>query len=230
MLDELAGAVIAKRLTERCEHFVLDGKGSAPMPLDVSRSTPERLAEAPELATLEILDCAADVASRALLAASPELLEHDFLLEHATVGLAALPARPPAPPPSRTSASRRCPGPATPSMREPGLLAQPSLLADLLDEGLRAPSVRALVVHDLRDEPRLRIRRQHRGCGHLAGELRTFCGHRRLGPGGSLDLRAVMRRLRLGDVVESVRRLGSPSGSVAAGTLRRAAADRNSKP
>jgi hypothetical protein len=55
------------------------------MPLDVSRATPEQMAEAPELAALEILDCAADVASRALLAASPELLERDFLLEHAAV-------------------------------------------------------------------------------------------------------------------------------------------------
>jgi len=55
------------------------------MPPDAPRATPEQMAEAPELAALEILDCAADVASRALLAASPELLEHDFLLEHAAV-------------------------------------------------------------------------------------------------------------------------------------------------
>lgn len=55
------------------------------MPPDVRRATPERLAEAPELAALEILDCAADAAARALLAASPELLERDFLLEHASV-------------------------------------------------------------------------------------------------------------------------------------------------
>jgi len=55
------------------------------MPLDVSPATPERLAEAPELAALEILDCTAHVASRALLAASPELLDHDFLLEHASI-------------------------------------------------------------------------------------------------------------------------------------------------
>lgn len=55
------------------------------MPPDVPRASPERLSEAPELAALEILDCVADVASRALLAASPELLEHDFLLEHAGV-------------------------------------------------------------------------------------------------------------------------------------------------
>jgi hypothetical protein len=49
------------------------------MPPDVPRATPERLAETPELAALEILDCAADAANRPLLAASPELLEHDFL-------------------------------------------------------------------------------------------------------------------------------------------------------
>ncbi len=55
------------------------------MPLDVSPATPEQFAEAPELAALEILDCAADVASRALLAAAPELLDHDFLLEHASI-------------------------------------------------------------------------------------------------------------------------------------------------
>jgi hypothetical protein len=55
------------------------------MPLDLSLATPEKLAEAPELAALEILDCAAVVASRALLAASPELLDHDFLLEHASI-------------------------------------------------------------------------------------------------------------------------------------------------
>ncbi len=55
------------------------------MPLDLSRSTPEQLAEAPELAALEILDCAASVANRALLASSPELLDHDFLLEHANI-------------------------------------------------------------------------------------------------------------------------------------------------
>jgi len=55
------------------------------MPLDVSPATPEQLAEAPELAALEILDCAAHVATRALLATSPELLDHDFLLEHASI-------------------------------------------------------------------------------------------------------------------------------------------------
>jgi hypothetical protein len=55
------------------------------MPLDLPRATPEQLAEAPELAALEILDCAAHVAYRALLATSPELLDHDFLLEHANI-------------------------------------------------------------------------------------------------------------------------------------------------
>jgi hypothetical protein len=55
------------------------------MPRDVSRATPERLAEAPELAALEILECTAGTAARALLAASPELLERDFLLEHAGI-------------------------------------------------------------------------------------------------------------------------------------------------
>jgi len=34
---------------------------------------------------------------------------------------------------------------------------RPGLLADLLDEGLRATSVRALVIHDLYDQPRLRV-------------------------------------------------------------------------
>jgi hypothetical protein len=55
------------------------------MPPDVRRATPERLAEAPELAVLDILDCAANAASRALLATSPELCSPDFLLEHASV-------------------------------------------------------------------------------------------------------------------------------------------------
>ncbi len=55
------------------------------MPPDGSRARPEQLAEAPELAALEILDCAANAASRALLAACPELLEHDFLLEQSSV-------------------------------------------------------------------------------------------------------------------------------------------------
>jgi hypothetical protein len=55
------------------------------MPLDLSRATPEQLAETPELAALEILDCAAHVAYHALLAASPELMEHDFLLEHGSI-------------------------------------------------------------------------------------------------------------------------------------------------
>jgi hypothetical protein len=55
------------------------------MPPDLPRATPEQLTEAPELAALEILDRAADATARALLAANPELLERDFLLEHSAV-------------------------------------------------------------------------------------------------------------------------------------------------
>jgi hypothetical protein len=37
----------------------------------IPQATPERLMEAPELAALEVLACAADAASRALLAPAP---------------------------------------------------------------------------------------------------------------------------------------------------------------
>jgi hypothetical protein len=44
-------------------------------------STPDELAEEPELAPLEILRSAAEVSRRALLAAHPELTERQFLDE-----------------------------------------------------------------------------------------------------------------------------------------------------
>ena len=87
-------------------------------------------------------------------------------------------------------------------------LPRPGLLADLLDEGLRATSVRALVIHDLHEQPRLRILGQDGGFAHFAGELRAF--GRRRAPGSLVRLRrggSELRRLRLGDVVESGRRV-----------------------
>ena len=107
----------------------------------------------------------------------------------------------------------------------PRLLPQPDLLANLLDEGPGASSVRALVVHDLREQPRLRVLGQDRGSAHLAGELHALWCRRDPWPRGNRGRRAMMRRLRLGDVVESVRRLGSSTRTMAAGTGRRAAAE-----
>src|SRR5438105_11121131 len=105
-------------------------------------------------------------------------------------------------------------------------LPRPGLLADLLDEGLRATSVGALVIHDLHEQPRLRILGQNGGFAHFPGELRTL-GRRR--PAGTLGcLRrggSELRRLRLGDVVESGRRVGSPARAMATGTGRCAAAE-----
>src|SRR5438105_8277298 len=104
-------------------------------------------------------------------------------------------------------------------------LPRPGLLADLLHEGLRATSVRALVIDDLREQPRLRVLAQDGGFAHFAGELRAF-GRRgapgtlgRLHRGGS-----EVRRLCLGNVVESGRRVGSPARAMAAGTGRGATA------
>jgi hypothetical protein len=91
-------------------------------------------------------------------------------------------------------------------------LPRPGLLADLLDEGLRATSVRALVIHDLHEQPRLRVLAQDGGFAHFAGELRAF--GRRRAPGTLGRLRrggSEVRRLCLGDVVESGRRVGSPA-------------------
>src|SRR2546426_1505382 len=105
-------------------------------------------------------------------------------------------------------------------------LPRPGLLADLLDEGLRATSVRALVIHDLHEQPRLRVLAQDRGFAHFAGELRAF--GRRGAPGTLGRLRrggSEVRRLCLGDVVESGRRVGSPARAMAAGTGRGAAAE-----
>ena len=48
-------------------------------------ATPELLAQAPELAALEILGHAGDTAYRALIAAHPELESPDFLLEQGGV-------------------------------------------------------------------------------------------------------------------------------------------------
>src|SRR5207253_1322055 len=56
----------------------------------------------------------------------------------------------------------------------PDLSSEPSLLANLLHEGPGAASVRALVVHDLREQPRFRVLCQDRGGAHLEGELHTF--------------------------------------------------------
>lgn len=48
-------------------------------------STPETLARDPELAALEILDAAADIARRALFAAYPEIVGGDFFVEQPNV-------------------------------------------------------------------------------------------------------------------------------------------------
>ena len=50
------------------------------MPCDITR--PEQLTEWPELACLEVLQCAADAAFRALVASFPILEQRDFILEH----------------------------------------------------------------------------------------------------------------------------------------------------
>ncbi|MEI7792918.1 MAG: hypothetical protein WCI57_05540 [Candidatus Berkelbacteria bacterium] len=55
------------------------------MTIDYLGLTPEELAEAPELAAVHILECAAETTGRALLAALPDLENHEFLLEHANV-------------------------------------------------------------------------------------------------------------------------------------------------
>jgi hypothetical protein len=47
--------------------------------------TPDLLAQAPELAVLEVLGHAGDTAYRALIAAHPELESPDFLLEQGSV-------------------------------------------------------------------------------------------------------------------------------------------------
>lgn len=48
-------------------------------------STPDELAEAPELAALHILASAAEISRRALLAAHPELIDRSFLAEEAEI-------------------------------------------------------------------------------------------------------------------------------------------------
>src|SRR5512138_3378332 len=55
-----------------------------------------------------------------------------------------------------------------------GRSVRSGLLADLLDERPCAATVRALVVHDLRDESFLRVLVQGAAGAHLARELHTF--------------------------------------------------------
>ena len=102
---------------------------------------------------------------------------------------------------------------------------RPSLLANLLHEGLGASPMRALVVHDLREEPRLRVRGQHRAGAHFKGKLHAFRCRRALRPRGERDLGAMVRRLGLGYVVEPGRSIGAPTRAMAAGAGRRAAAE-----
>src|SRR5438093_588521 len=84
------------------------------------------------------------------------------------------------------SANRGCTAPVN-----PGLFVWPDLLADLLEESPGAPAVRALVVHDLGKQTRLRVLGQHRRCVHFGGELDAFGRDRNLGPLGN-HLGAVM--------------------------------------
>src|SRR5712671_4679515 len=105
------------------------------------------------------------------------------------------------------------------------LWPRPRLLANLLEERLGAASVGALVVHDLREQPRLRVLGQDRARVDLESELHTFRSRRPLRSGGSGDRGAMVRRLRLGDVVESGRRLGSSTRAMAPGTGGRATAE-----
>jgi|SRR6266851_1922696 hypothetical protein len=58
--------------------------------------------------------------------------------------------------------------------RVPDLLPRTSLLANLLDEGLGASSMRALVIHDLGEQPRLRVLGQDHASAHLERELHAF--------------------------------------------------------
>ena len=81
--------------------------------------------------------------------------------------------------------------PSRPS--SPELWRWASLLANLLDEGLGASSMRALVIHDLREQPRLRIRCQDRAGAHLERELRTLWSHRALWPLGNRGRWAMVR-------------------------------------
>src|SRR5690348_11754450 len=98
----------------------------------------------------------------------------------------------------------------------PDLLRRSGLFADLLEEGFGASSVRALVVDDLGDQPRFRVLCQDRASVHIEGELQTLWRRRALRSRGNRDLGAIVRRLRLGDVVESGRGVGPSTQAMAA--------------
>src|SRR5216683_5209676 len=84
--------------------------------------------------------------------------------------------------------------------------------------------MRTLVIHDLREQPPLCVLGQDCASAHFERELLTFGRRRALWSLGNRDLGVVMRRLRLGDVVESGRRIGSSTRPMAAGTGCRAVA------
>src|SRR5947207_9507544 len=102
----------------------------------------------------------------------------------------------------------------------PDLRRWPGLLADLLDERPRAAAVRGLVVHDLHEQPRLRVRREDRRSVRLACDVQAFGRDRPLRSRGGRGRRPIVRRLRLGDVAEPGRGVGAPARAVAAGTDR----------
>ena len=85
--------------------------------------------------------------------------------------------------------------------------ARSNLLSNLLDEGLGAHAVARFVFHDLANEPRLDLGCAGRAIANLGRELPALEGYRPLRLLDDLDpvRLAVVRRLRLGHIVEAGR-------------------------